>query len=486
MTDTNSDDEALARLRASDPATGSHPDLYSLRRAIARKAPASQEHADSVTRVTDDPFRGPRLRAPWIAAAAVAAIGIGAGGYALGAQSTTPDPVARQGSTDLRPAGAEDDTDDGAPEIGGDAGPEVAGEAGDQGGSASTSSGPGGVSSLWDPGPVRLVAGPGLPAEEGTGQVRALIGPEGDHDFLRAWAGRLGIEGDLTEVSSSTFYGGTFFGGTALVDAENGTLLTITSEAPSPLSLSYEDVFGSPECSSMFAGLDDASREQLEQEWETAVGEGVPLPDPSRCETLEGERPTEDEALAAAQEWVESTGLDFPDLELAVSPYQDPTSPTVFVEGTPDGVLAGQVQVHVSVGPQGVYQGSGTYAELRSLGDYPTISAVEAVARYGQRPFAEDYGVQLPEDFSEGSFHDLQVPPVEPHVPEPPEVTAGMKIPLLLKEKTVTGAELVQGFVWTQAGTSLEVPAWRLTTEDGMHYAVLAVADEAIDWVSWE
>ena len=61
-----------------------------------------------------------------------------------------------------------------------------------------------------------------------------------------------------------------------------------------------------------------------------------------------------------------------------------------------------------------------------------------------------------------------------------------MKIPLLLKEKTVTGAELVQGFVWTQAGTSLEVPAWRLTTEDGMHYAVLAVADEAIDWVSWE
>ena len=78
------DDDALARLRASDPATGSHPDLRSLRHRIAQKAPASVG-ADTATRVHDDVFRGQGLRAPWIAAAAVAAFGFGAGGDAVGA-----------------------------------------------------------------------------------------------------------------------------------------------------------------------------------------------------------------------------------------------------------------------------------------------------------------------------------------------------------------------------------------------------------------
>ena len=65
------DDEAIHRLRASDPATGSHPDLHRLRSLIAQKAPASQG-ADRATAVDDELLRGPRLRTPWVAAAAVA------------------------------------------------------------------------------------------------------------------------------------------------------------------------------------------------------------------------------------------------------------------------------------------------------------------------------------------------------------------------------------------------------------------------------
>lgn len=473
------DDDAMARLSASDPATGSHPDLHSLRRQVAAKAPASQaDDADRVTALTDDLMRGPRIRAPWIAAAAVAALGIGAGGYALGAQNGAPLTEAGGTNTQVRPGSSEEPDEAGGEEKVGleDAESSVGAESSMGGSAASADASK--SSMAYDPGPVRLTAGPGLSTERSTGQVSALVASLDDEAFLAGWAERLGVEGSKVGPDQS------FFPGNSLIDVESGQMVSVTHhEAQGPMNFSYEDVFGNPDCATMFEGLDATARTELQNEWDKALGPDIPLPDPSRCTPQQGERPSDEAALTTAQEWLDLTGLEFPDLKLTVSPYQDQSSRSVYVEGTSTGELAGQIFISITVGPEDVISANGSYAELSPLGDYPVISAVEAVERYGQRQFSVEYAVQLPEDSL--PFEETSMPAPDQNIPTTP-ITPGMDIPLLLQDKTVTRADLVQGFLWSPGGVTMEVPAWKLTTADGVHYAVLAVADEAIDWVGWQ
>ncbi|MDQ3382775.1 MAG: hypothetical protein M3519_03160, partial [Actinomycetota bacterium] len=87
------DDQALERVRAADPAIGSHPDLTTLRRTLSRSAPVQDpdgafgygEGSDVAVRVADPTTRGSRVAL--VAAAAVMALGLGVGGYALGTQT---------------------------------------------------------------------------------------------------------------------------------------------------------------------------------------------------------------------------------------------------------------------------------------------------------------------------------------------------------------------------------------------------------------
>lgn len=477
------DDEAMTRLRASDPATGSDPDLHSLRRRLAAKAPASQGE-DSATRLSDDIFRGPGLRAPWIAAAAVLALGFGAGGYAVGAAQ------APGGGGPLVAAQGEDDTSgatgepEGSPE---QAGPDLAGEgldAADQG-AVEQSTAMGGDSGTWDPGPVRLTAGPDLPTARGTGQVRAIVSDEDPEEFLQTWADRIGFEGVRAAEDTE---GMGWFPPDALYDVENGRMLSASLDGGSSLTFSYEDMFASPWCKESYSGIPEPELDRVRQEWARAFGEDVPFPDASRCEDVSGPAPGQEQAIAAARDFLETTGLDLSAYTLRVPEYQDETANQVMVEGWPEGGRQGHLMVTAQVGPTGVISAYGTVGELTSLGDYPLISAVEAVERYGQREFGMEYGVTLAEDVAAGET-DATTMPVEPgpelQMPEPVRVEPGMRIPMLLKEKVVTGAELTTGTMWAQASGPLEVPTWKLTTEDGMHYAVLALAEEAIEWQSW-
>ncbi len=480
------DDEALHRLRASDPATGSHPDLHSLRQRIAHKAPASQG-SDRATRLHDDVLRGSGPRAPWVAAAVVAALSFGAGGYALGAQQ---DPGGGGGQLLAGQPEGEDPPPDPA---GATSGPEgwmeaaASGEAMD--GAMGGDMAAGGVSEssmageAYDPGPVRLTAGPGLPAEGGTGEVRALVSDEDPDAFLDAWSERIGFEGVRAAEPKGAE---SWFSGDAIYDTEGGRMLSVHDEGGGPLGFSYEDMFKNPWCADSYSGMPEDELERVRQEWSEAFGADVPFPDSSRCVPPAGEAPSDEQALSAAEDFLATTGLDLSGYDLQVAEYRDETTSLVMVEGWPTGQSYGQVMVNAQVGPDGVVSAYGTVGEMTSLGDYPLISAVEAVERYGQREFGMEYGITLAEDMAAGMTEATTLP-AEPgyEMPEPAPVTPGMKIPMLLKEKTVTGAELTTGTMWANAGAPLEVPTWRLTTEDGMHYAVLALADEAIDWQGW-
>lgn len=457
------DDEALARLRASDPATGSHPDLHSLRRTIAAKAPASQgDDADVVTSIDDDLLRGPRVRAPWIAAAAVAAIGMGAGGYALGAQSTTATPAA---------GGADDAGQTASQTVAADAEEVVPDKSGMGGG--------GGMNgTYYDPGPVRLAASEGLSDERTTGEVKALVSGADPVEFAEEWAQELGMTVTALDERAQTW-----FGPNALLDADKLRVVTANRSDTGALNFNYEDILGSPACTEIFSAVLGSDLESAKEEWERSVDGQVPFPDASRCTPAQGDRPSEQEAISMTQDFLASTGLDLDEFEFSVTNADDPEAVTAQVEAFPPGLESGQVSVSASVGPGGVISAWGSVGELTSLGGYPVISAQEAVERYASREFSTDYSVALNEDMGPGA--DESPMAVEPELPQVGTPVPGMKLQLLRQDKIVTEAELVQGTLWTRGGT-LEVPAWKLVTTDGAHYAVLAVADESIDWVGWQ
>ncbi|AXH97514.1 hypothetical protein [Ornithinimicrobium avium] len=477
------DDEALNRLRATDPATGSHPDLHTLRRRIAQKAPASQ--ADTATALHDEMFAGPTIRAPWIAAAAVLALGFGAGGYAIGAQQASPaggTVAAGQGEESASDRGG--DSEDPLVGIGGravDAGPDSASTTMNADSAAEYAGGDG---QAWDPGPVRLVAGAGLPTGHTTGEVRALMSDEDPDAFLTAWAERLSFEGLRPTTPDEQGW----FGDDVIYDPDGARILAANVDGTGgALNFNYSDLLADPYCADMYTELPDGEMEQMRKEFTDAFGADVALPDASRCKDVSGPAPSKDDAIAQARDFLATTGLDVSAYELRVPDYQDDSVNQVMVEGWPvDGPRNGQLNVSVTISQQGVTNAYGMLGEMRSLGDYALISATEAVERYGQREFGMEYGITLDEDV-ESWATDATTMPVEPDftMPEPLPVEPGMKIPLLLKEKVVTGAELTRGTIWGNTGGPLEVPAWKLTTEDGMHYAVLALADESIDWQSW-
>lgn len=461
-------DEAMDRLRASDPATGAHPDLHRLRALIAHKAPASQG-SDEVTRLDDDLLRGPRLRTPWIAAAAVAALAMGAGGYALGMQQS---PAPEAGPTVVEPAAPGLDlATDGLAQSGTDG-------AQTQSGAATVveeASGDGPMA--WDPGAVRLSAGEDLPAGPGTAEVRALVSEREPQEVVDALAEHLGM--DPRPLPDGEAWGGTNAAAGGLDPAQGKVVQA--DRTGGPLNFHYEDIYGNPWCAEMFAGLQEEDLAVVRQDWAASYGPDLPLPDESSCRPATGPAPTEEEARAAAEEFFAAVGVDV--AGYSMENYADADSSTVNLEFWPEGQKYGQVSLSATVSADGVVSAYGTIGELTSLGDYPVISAAEAVDRYEDRVWTMDFGVDVPEERVDDDGASWTEPAIE--VPEPAPLSPGDPIPLLLKDKTVTGAELMRGTMWTNDSGSIEVPVWQLRTDDGMRYHVLALAEDAFDLRSW-
>lgn len=470
-------DDAMDRLRTSDPATGSHPDLHSLRDVVAQKAPASLG-SDEVTRIHGDTLRGSRVRAPWIAAAAVVAIGLGAGGYALGLQQAETAPVADPvrvepaspgldlATEPLPRGGTALDGEESMSSEGGAADEDMAGED-----MADEDYG-----MFYDPGPVRLLAGEDLPAGPGTGEVLATVSDQDPEEFATSLAEHLGM--DAVPVPEAESWG---YDATDLVDTQTGQVIHASIEG-GPLNFHYESIFANEWCLEMFEGLTEEDMAVVQEDWARSYGPGMPLPDASSCRTPEGPAPSEEQAKAWAEKFFAGAGVDTSGFTVDVYAYDD--SATVNIDYWPEGAQHGQLHLSAVVGPDGVSSAYGMVGELSSLGDYPVISAADAVDRYGTREWSMDYSVTIPEDSEPWLGNDMSMPSYE--LTEPTLLQPGDRIPLLLKDKTVTGAELVQGILYTPDNGELQVPVWKLLTDDGMHYAVLALADEALDLQSWE
>lgn len=482
------DDEALARLRAADPAQGAHPDLHRLSERLRGRTPLGSgtrgatdyaHTSDTAVRVSDPSVR--TGRGGLLVAASVAALALAGGGFAVGA--TVADGEDGQHSV----AGQETDHGSSEPlrEDAGDAASSEVATADSYGGDDSAS----GASPL---GPVVPVAGSGLSTERSSGAVLAPAGgsPTGAAQALQPYAEALGIEGEVQDYDS----------GADVVDASDARSLHLYEQG-SLQSLDYANPALDPWCQETVA---DAAR----QGYKPFGDQG---PQEIEC-APRGELPGEEEAITAARELLAEAGIDDTGYVFSVESQEGwiaevlPGAGVDDAEGgtddnavvtaeppeLPGGDEATEVSVvahdpdlpvvdfrtwRFSVTGAGVSYASIQLGDMVQLGDYEVISPVEAVDRANDARF-QHLGVYIPGLPYDGTYEEQW------EDPEPlPAVRPGDPIPFPVGEATVTGAELHTGVLSLWDGTEYLVPAWHLTDGAGNSWDVLGLTEDSLDFM---
>ena len=494
---TFDEDEALARLRAADPAAGAHPDLHKVSERLRGRTPVGgnsggftfSDTSDTAVRVHDPDVR--TGRGGILVAASVAALALGAGGYALG--TTTADNT---------PSAAPQDTSG----VNSDSGVTDYFEPGAQHGSSSaaedSSAGKMSEESMGGgyAGPVIPVAGEGLSTERTTGTV---YGPSTDGQWtteesqtlLQEYADQLGIGGTVQNLDEDEGYA-------FVIDPVDGRSLNAYSYAYSS-SLDYNNPAFDPWCEQMKT---DMANSGDEYGW-FAYGPGPGGPADLTCTDL-GPAPDDATAIAAAQEFLSQLGIDATGYSFKVQPSYaysemgmaetEMSNDGAFATSAPDhpqgdipemaivevvisptdSPLAGFRDWHVSTTSAGISYASIQFGDYAELGDYPVISPAEAVERVNDVRF-QQMGAYIPtlDYYDESGYYEEWVEP------EPlPPVTPGDPIPYPLSESAVIDAELHTGMINLWDGTEFIVPVYDLSDGDGNHWQVMGLAEEALDF----
>lgn len=494
------DDEALARLRAADPAQGAHPDLHRLSERLRGRTPlgsrsrgtADYAHtSDTAVRVADPSVR--TGRGGLLVAASVAALALAGGGFAVGATVA--------GGEDGRSVAGQE-TDHGSPETLREGDREGTGDAASSEVTTAENYGGDGASGVSPLGPVVPVAGSSLSTERTTGAVLAPAdgSPTGAAQALQPYAEALGIAGEVQDYDS----------GADVVDPADARSLHLYEQG-SLQSLDYANPALDPWCQET---VEDAAR----QGYKPFGDQG---PQEIEC-APQGELPGEEEAIAAARELLAEAGIDDSGYVFSVESQEDWIAEALpgageddAQEGTQDdaavtaeppdatgdeevgaeellgggeateiSVLAHDPDLPVadfrtwrfSVTGAGVSYASIQLGNMVQLGDYEVISPVEAVDRANDTRF-QSLGVYIPGLPYDGTYEEQW------EDPEPlPAVQPGDPIPFPVGEATVTGAELHTGVLSLWDGTEFLVPAWHLTDGAGNSWDVLGLTEDSLDF----
>lgn len=516
------DDEALARLRAADPATGAHPDLHRISERLRGRTPlgtrtengyqqasSGYSFSDSSTAVyVSDP--GTRTnRSGLLVAASVAALAFGGGGYVLGtsladgADGPSGGTAAGTATAD-GPEGSEAGQREGSSaELLGSS-DAASGEAwgGDDGdASMGYESSSGGYY-----GPVIPIAGDNLSTEPTTGAVYAVdqSGERADtRQILSQYAEGLGIEGDLED-------GGDY---ASIVDSTDGRSLNIYTHGGGT-NVDYSNPAVDPYCEDYQADIEASGGGWF----------GPGGPETITCLPA-GDRPSDEAAIASAQDFLDSAGIDYSGYEFTVdmsyygevffgSPdseghdeasatstpdssaitaapedvekylelmgaqgYGDEARDVAVIARSAEEPVKGYRSWHFSVTDQGISYASIQQGEFVSLGDYPVISPAEAVERVSDTRF-QQIGAYIPDLEYEAMYYEEEWTEPDPL----PQVTPGDPIPYPITESQVTSAELHTGVVGLWDGTEFLAPVYNLTDDQGNSWQVLGLAEEALDF----
>lgn len=124
----------------------------------------------------------------------------------------------------------------------------------------------------------------------------------------------------------------------------------------------------------------------------------------------------------------------------------------------------------------------GQLAEVVDLGEYQTISPVQAVERINDGWFGV-FGIIYPDNWV-GHFQPAMIEEsvtVQDSAPAAASVPGGgSKLPWRVADVKLKDPVLNHGTVW-QDGSAILVPVWQFSSESGLEYQVLALADSELD-----
>ena len=418
---------------------------------------------------------GSQRRWVQVAAATIGAVAIGVGGYALGngtADTAAAPPAAPTVATSVTPtspskAPVVTSAEAEAPAVAPDtvapvpmqgATPAAGGVESARSADSKMIAGPGGR--------IVFTAGDGLSTAGGTGaawtfDAASVFSAKTAEEF----AAKLGIKGEARKEYGSWTVG-----------SADGTSPSLSLSPDGTASLNYSDPTLDPwKCESDAAAGSG-----------TEGGPAVDVPADEPCKTVDlGDAPQGDKAIAVAKDLLSSLGVDVEGLKFTAPDAGDVKFSYVTAELLIDGKASG-VSWSVNLVGEGVQSLYGPVAPVVSLGDYDVISAKDAVARLTDPRFGAVYGGPILYDATvkQGVAVDGDVAeePAEPTVP--PLAEAGAPIAWAVSNVTITSAELGTTNQYQPDGSTLIIPAYILSADDGSQWTVNAIADSGLDFTA--
>jgi hypothetical protein len=454
---TAPDDEALARLRAADPAAGLATSPDGLRAKVdARLAESGEPLAARVEAAPDGDELAARRRrrTPWLAVAGVAALAVvGGGGYLLGGASA-------QGAADAGTGGGA-----AAPIVlnGGPQGDRAVSGAGSSaaedsagGGDAAASTAVGDATMpSWYASGRALFHGDGLPTQGGTAAAYAFDATDAATREGAARAARaLGVEGEPRWDHGWS------------VGPRDGEGPTLWLSADGSATFGYQDPGADPwRC-------EDAVARDAEEGAEPA------------CEQPATSTVGDSDARDALADAMRSLGVDPDGFEIEVGEKAEgEPGRWVTAHQVVDGTRTG-AQWSATVGEEGVAWLDGFLAATVDLGEYPVISPAEAVERLGDPRFS---GSAWPVAYAdeEGMWAEAETEAGlgEP-TPAPGPPAPGDPVDWPVSDVQITDARLGLAQQAQDDGSVALVPAYELSDADGNAWSVVAVADDAMDFAA--
>lgn len=419
--------------------------------------------------------RRARRRTGWIgAAAAVALVAVGSGGYLAGAAGAggpdgTGESTAEAPITLDAPVGAADSLS--AESAAGPVpGPTAATDRGMAAGSADEkSSYPYG---LWG----RTVFHAGADLSTSGSEAEAFgLDPAGvlSAETARRVGDALGASGEPRQE-----------GGSWVVGPADGSGPTVHVYADGSGSFDFYDPAHDPwSCPLPDKAEPDTAEPGTTGEGGADSSEILPAPD---CPTVTTDTaPSTGDAVAALRDVMDRLGVEPAGFELeAAESYEgDPwryVTASQVVEGQRTGL-----SWSASVSAEGIANLNGFLAETISLGQYPVVSEAEAVERLGDPRFgasggmiaqAADARVAMESDTAGSDM----MPAPDPTVPPTP--TPGSQIAWPVTDVTITSGRLGVAQQSMPDGAVLLLPAYELRDADGNVWPVLAVAEDVLDF----
>jgi len=430
----------------------------------------SEEQPAQALNVQDAPAprTGSQRRWVQVTAATVGAVVIGVGGYAIGntnssgnqAAAPAPAPVAAPvAPTSTAPSSAVITPADVAPA----ARPTAEGTLSGGGSGASNPAVASDSKMMWGgAGRIVFTAGDGLSGDAGSGQAWTF---DPASVFSKKTAEKiaadLGVKGDARQEY-----------GAWVIGSADGTGPSVQVSPDGTASLNFYDPTLDPwACPTPVADGTEGGAD-------AAVA-------PTCTPKDFGPAPQGDKAVAKAKAALTDLGVDVKDLKFTAQDSGDPQTAYVTAELLIGGNLSG-VSWSVNLVGDGVQNLSGPLAPVVSLGDYDVISAKDAVARLTDPRFGALGGGMIAYDaVAKGGAAVDVAPATDPADPTVPAVAEpGAPIAWAVSQVTITKAELVTTSQYQPDGSTLLIPAYQLSSDDGSQWTVNALADSALNFTA--